>query len=121
MEFTGWVSDVYPIMRHLDLMLVPSVWNEPNPRVVLEAFAAKLPVIAFRTGGLPEIVDHGRTGFLCTSAREMADLAISLLENGRGRLHEVGHAAHESWRSQFNLERWQQQMLAEIEHAANAA
>jgi glycosyltransferase involved in cell wall biosynthesis len=120
-EFTGWVSDVYPVMRHLDLLLVPSVWNEPNPRVVLEAFAAKLPVIAFRAGGLPEIVDHGRTGFLCSSAREMADLAISLFENGRERLHGVAEAAHESWRTQFSLERWQQQMLAEIERAANAA
>ncbi|PWU05019.1 MAG: hypothetical protein C5B51_15765 [Terriglobia bacterium] len=114
-EFTGWVSDVYAAMAQLDLLLVPSVWQEANPRVVLEAFAAGLPVIAFRAGGVPEIIDHGRTGFLCANAEEMARLAIDLLQGDRTRLCEVAAAARERWRRDFTLERWQDQMLAEME------
>jgi glycosyltransferase involved in cell wall biosynthesis len=117
-EFAGWVTDVYAVMANLDLLLVPSVWAEPNPRVVLEAFAAGLPVIAFRAGGLPEIVEDGRTGFLCDGVDEMARLAIELLQGDRARLECISTAARESWRRRFTLERWQQQILAEIERVA---
>jgi glycosyltransferase involved in cell wall biosynthesis len=98
--------------------MVPSVWAEPNPRVVLEAFAAGLPVIAFRAGGLPEIVEDGRTGFLCDGVDEMARLAIELLHGDRARLQCISKAARESWRCQFTLERWQQEILAEIKRVA---
>jgi glycosyltransferase involved in cell wall biosynthesis len=117
-EFAGWVTDVYAAMANLDLLLVPSVWAEPNPRVVLEAFAAGLPVIAFRAGGLPEIVEDGRTGFLCEDVDQMARLAIELLQGDRDRLQCVSAAARESWRRRFTLERWQQQILDEIERVA---
>jgi glycosyltransferase involved in cell wall biosynthesis len=119
-EFAGWVTDVYAAMANLDLLLVPSVWAEPNPRVVLEAFAAGLPVIAFRAGGLPEIVEGGRTGFLCDGVEEMARLAIDLLQSDRARVQCISTAARESWRSRFTLERWQQEILAEIERVAAA-
>jgi glycosyltransferase involved in cell wall biosynthesis len=117
-EFAGWVTDVYAAMSNLDLLLVPSVWPEPNPRVVLEAFAAGLPVIAFHAGGLPEIVEDGRTGFLCENVEEMARLSIELLQGDQARLECISTAARESWRRRFTLERWQQQILAEIERVA---
>lgn len=44
--------------------VVPSTWPEPCATVVLEAMAAGRPVIASRIGGNPEMIDHGRTGFL---------------------------------------------------------
>jgi glycosyltransferase involved in cell wall biosynthesis len=42
---------------------VPSCWQEPFGRVVIEAYAHGLPVIAAQRGGLPEIVDDGETGW----------------------------------------------------------
>jgi glycosyltransferase involved in cell wall biosynthesis len=117
-EFTGWVQDAYPVMQSLDLLLVTSVWSEPNPRVILEAFAAGLPLVAFRAGGIPEIVEHGRTGFLCDTPAEMARLTIELLQNGCARLISVAEAAREKWCESFTLERWQGRMIAEIERAA---
>lgn len=118
-EFTGWVDDVYRVMSQLDLLLVPSVWNEPNPRVILEAFAAGLPVLAFRRGGIPEIIEDGRTGFLCDTPSEMAQRAIELLQGGRERLRAVSEAARESWCRQFRLETWQQRMITEMERCAS--
>jgi glycosyltransferase involved in cell wall biosynthesis len=40
--------------------------------VAMEALACGTPVIAFRSGALPEIIDHGRTGFLVTDVAEMS-------------------------------------------------
>ena len=54
-------------------LLVPSLVAETSSLVALEALASGTPVIAFKSGALPEIVEHGRTGFLVSDAREMAD------------------------------------------------
>ncbi|RYD50578.1 MAG: glycosyltransferase [Sphingobacteriales bacterium] len=49
--------------NNIDILICPSVYGEPLPRVVYEAYRAALPVIAARAGGIPEIVDDGVTGF----------------------------------------------------------
>lgn len=117
-EFTGWIEDVYDVIEKLDLLLVPSVWEEPNPRVILEAFAAGVPVLAFPRGGIPEIIEEGRTGFLCSDADDMAIRAIELLQGDRRRLREVAHAAREAWQRRFTLECWQHQMISVMERCA---
>jgi glycosyltransferase involved in cell wall biosynthesis len=62
-EFLGWM-DSAQFLQAVDFLIVPSVWNEPFGRIVVEAFAAGVPVIASATGGIPEIVTEGRNGFL---------------------------------------------------------
>jgi glycosyltransferase involved in cell wall biosynthesis len=54
-------------------MLFPIRWNEPFGLVMLEAMACGTPVLAFPEGAAPEVVDHGRTGFLCEDEAAMAD------------------------------------------------
>lgn len=62
-EFLGFVAPEQ-FFSQVDIVVIPSLWHEPLARVVLEAFAHGTPVIASERGGIPEIIDEGRTGFL---------------------------------------------------------
>lgn len=53
-------------------LLMPVRWEEPGATVVVEALAAGTPVVALRRGALPELVDHGVTGFLADAEDELA-------------------------------------------------
>lgn len=55
-------------------LLNPIGWPEPFGMVMLEALACGTPVLSFAAGAAPEIVEHGRTGFLCSDEEEMRAL-----------------------------------------------
>jgi glycosyltransferase involved in cell wall biosynthesis len=61
------------LLRSAKCVLLPSTAPETSSLVAMEAVACGTPVIAMRTGALPEIVEHGRTGFLVNSIEEMAE------------------------------------------------
>jgi glycosyltransferase involved in cell wall biosynthesis len=52
--------------------LFPIRWNEPFGLVMLESLACGTPILAFAEGAAPEVVDHGRTGYICKDISEMA-------------------------------------------------
>lgn len=52
------------LIRDSSGLLMPLTWDEPFGLVVVEALASGTPVIAWRRGAMPEIVDHGTTGYL---------------------------------------------------------
>lgn len=114
-EFAGWVDDIHACMAQLDLLLVPSAGQEATTRVILEAFAAGVPVIAFASGGIPEVVVDGVTGLLANTSEEMAQSAVELLTGDTRRLISIAQAARESWAHRFTLERYHQQILSAIQ------
>lgn len=57
-------NEVFALMQQAAVLLVPSLWYEGFPMVMVEALSLGLPVIASRLGGLPEIVEDGVCGLL---------------------------------------------------------
>ena len=54
----------------IDVLIVPSLWHDPLPRVVYEAYSYGVPVIGSDRGGIPEIIDIGKTGFIYSAESE---------------------------------------------------
>jgi glycosyltransferase involved in cell wall biosynthesis len=117
-EFAGWAEDVEGVLATLDLLVVPSAAIDATPRVILEGFAAGVPVVAFASGGIPEIVEHGVTGFLVEERSPKAlALAIRDLVREPDRLREVAENARAKARSEFSLERYRAEMIEAIKAA----
>ncbi len=66
------------LLQNAKALLVPSLAPETSSLVAMEAISAGTPVIAFRSGALPEIVEHGTTGFIVDSEDKMAEAVASL-------------------------------------------
>jgi len=71
------------VFAGMDVLVVPSLWPENSPLVIHEAFMAGVPVVAARTGGIPELIEHGVSGLLYEprSADELAARLSILLED----------------------------------------
>src|SRR5260221_771654 len=81
-EFRGGVSDTRSLYREAAVCVLTSEY-EGSPNVLLEAMASGLPVVATNVGGVPEIVRHGKTGFLVPqdSINELADTTCEMIQN----------------------------------------
>lgn len=77
-RFLGWREDVPEILRALDIAVHASVRPEPFGRVLAEAQACGIPVVAARGGGTGEVVAEGETGLLVAPGDEAA-LAAAIL------------------------------------------
>lgn len=62
-HFLGYRHDLPAVLKACDVLALPSR-NEGTPRVITEAMACGVPVVATRVGGIPEQVDHGASGLL---------------------------------------------------------
>ena len=103
--FVGWQRDIWPWLARWDVFVQPSL-DEGFGMAPLEAMAAGLPVVATRVGGLPELVEDGRTGYLVPPADAPA-LAARLhdLASSAERRHVMGSAARTRVRDYFSAER----------------
>ncbi len=63
-EFVGFTKDIPTVLASLDAMVLPSLYGEGLPMVVLEAMSAGLPVVATNVEGTPEAIRHGKEGLL---------------------------------------------------------
>lgn len=78
----GALPQAYRYLRAFDFFILPSV-KEGFPYAILEAMAAGLPIVATSVGGLPEIIEDGRNGFLVAPQNPLAlaEKINYLLEN----------------------------------------
>ena len=93
-ERIGFTDDVPAELARMDAMVLPSLYGEGLPMVVLEAMAAALPVIATRVEGTPEAITHGVEGLLA-EPRDPVSLAseIESLVTGQHDWNQMAEAA----------------------------
>jgi N-acetyl-alpha-D-glucosaminyl L-malate synthase BshA len=101
-KFVGVVERVAPLLARADLLLLPSS-SESFGLVALEAMASGVPVIASDVGGIPEVIDHGRTGYLAPvgDVEAMATYAIGLLQD-KTKHCQFGAEAQKQARERFD-------------------
>ena len=63
-----------PLLRDARALLAPIEWNEPFGLILIEALLSGCPVVAFGRGSVPELVEHGLTGFVASSENDMVEL-----------------------------------------------
>lgn len=109
-RFLGWRRDIGPVLRNWDIFVMPSL-DEGFGLAVLDAMVEGLPVVGTSVGGIPELIEDGRTGFL-VPPRDPAALAQRLrcLISEPERRRAQGAAGRERARSQFSAA----QMVAQI-------
>lgn len=103
-EFVGAVpaEDVPALMRQARAIVVPSKGYEGAGKVVMESYAARVPVVARRIGALAEVVDHGRTGLLVDrdEPEHWRDALLRIADDDLNM--KMGTRAFEQWRTRFS-------------------
>lgn len=82
-DWIGFTRDVNGALARMDAMVLPSLYGEGMPMVVLEAMAMGVPVVASEVEGVPEVLEQGKTGLLVAPA-DATDLATALSALMRG-------------------------------------
>ena len=121
-DFLGWKDQVAPVLRELDLLIVPSR-EEGMPRVVIEAFSAGVPVVAFPVGGIPEILRDDSTGFLVpgNSVEALVARITEILMMDPWRLRAVAGNARRAWERDYTVQRYRSRITSFMERAASRA
>jgi len=103
----------FDVLKRAICLVVPSQSHETFGRVVLEAYAMGVPVIASRMGGLQDLVHHGETGFLF-EAGDTAGLAACIREmvDAPGRAVQMGLAGRRLAEACYSPEAYYQQLMA---------
>jgi glycosyltransferase involved in cell wall biosynthesis len=89
-EFLGEVNESQKreLLEHANALLFPIEWPEPFGLVMIEAFSCGTPVIAYRCGAVPEIMEDGVTGFIVTNQDEAVRAAQMVASLNRWRCRE---------------------------------
>ena len=87
-EWVGEVAgaDKENLLRHAAALVFPIDWAEPFGLVMIEAMACGTPVIAYGSGSVPEVIDHGVSGFIVDSIDESVDAIGRLGELDRRKV-----------------------------------
>lgn len=107
-EFLGWREDIASVLAELDLLVVPSK-DEGMGRVIVEAFSAGVPVVAFATGGIPEVITNGETGFLVAEATPdaLAARIREIIRSDPETVRRVVANARRSWEQSYTVATYQ--------------
>ena len=101
-----------PFLAGAAALLFPIDWPEPFGLVMIEAMACGTPVIAFRSGSVPEVVDEGVTGFVVDDEGQAVQAVKRLGELDRRRVHE-------RFEERFTADRMAEDYVSHYQSVAN--
>jgi glycosyltransferase involved in cell wall biosynthesis len=81
-KFLGFIKPE-TVLPEIDILIAPSLWHEPLPRVILEAYSFNKPVIGSTRGGIPECIKDKETGLLFDPANpeQLRNIIKELINN----------------------------------------
>jgi glycosyltransferase involved in cell wall biosynthesis len=102
--FEGLRDDVDQILKETDIFVHPAVWDEAFGLTITEAMATENCVIATRAGGIPEIIEHEKSGLLVTpgSAQEITE-ALDRVANSASLREQLGKGGRRRVQERFEL------------------
>jgi len=106
-EFLGFKKDVHPYIKQADLIIIPSVWQDPLPLTVIESMQDQKVVIATNVGGIPEMIDDGINGFLVPLENAPEEIAkkVAHFAAHPELMEKVAKKAAQRVKEYFNIER----------------
>jgi glycosyltransferase involved in cell wall biosynthesis len=111
-KFSGIVEDVHPGLDLADIFVLPTQYREGLSLAILEAMQHGLPVISTWIGGIPEAVEHNRSGLLVRpgDARALKDAIVNLVADAPLR-RSMGEAGKKRFEERFTAAR----MISQID------
>ena len=101
--FAGYHKNVAPFMNNIDVFVLPSL-NEGMGRVIIEAMSSGCPVIATKTGGIPELINEGVDGLLVPiKDSEALAKAMLLLRKDPSKIWSMKQAVKNKSQNIFSL------------------
>lgn len=119
--FLGFTQDIQRIYPSLDIVVVPSLADEPFGRVTVEAMAFRKPVVAYDSGASRELVVHGQTGFVVPKGdvNKMSRAVLELFEPSK-RL-QFGAAGRARVEAHFSMPAHAEKLVELVERHARRA
>ena len=120
-RFEDWTEDIAGFFASIDLLVVPSASVDANPRVIPEAYAAGVPVIAFNSGGIGELLEHGETGILVNehSSHALASAIFDAVRNPSD-LNRMARNGYRRWLDRYTLARFQSEVCESLQRVVEA-
>lgn len=119
-EFLGVQKNIPEILSHLDLLVLATTTHEAFGRVVIEAQAAGVPVVATKVGGVVDIIEDGRNGLLIppSDPESMAEAVIKLYKD-TGLAASLAQAALIKVKEKYNVRLMVEETLKVYEESSN--
>ncbi len=102
-RFTGKQSDIYPYLSIMDIFVLPSVEREGFGLALIEAMSMEKPVVATDIGGIPEVVEDGKSGILVRPGDYggLMKAIISIMNNRQAK--DMGKRGREIYLEKFTI------------------
>lgn len=118
-HFNGFMSGhaLKDMINGAKCVILPSEWYENGPYSIMEAQASGKPVIVSNLGGLPEIVEDGHTGFICTAfdSESLANSIMQMENLTKKEYDDMSAAAIESAMHKFNADSYLKELTRHYE------